>query len=161
MGHADRTSDHSAGRPEGLTTAILVLVAVRMAGRPLTTYEMGLDIIDDHEPPRPISVIVKSLAGDGYLVSAGRIGKRMSRWGLAPRGEASLEKRPDLARKAELWLIENPNSSDDERLVQSIMDRGTASVAGIAAATGLTTSPIRTSMRRIQMRRSLRDDATR
>lgn len=127
-----------------------------MAGRPLTTYEMGLNIVDDHDPPRPISVIVKSLAGDKYLKSAGKTGKRMSRWDLDARGHSSLEKRPELARTAERWLIENPNSSEEERLVQAIMDGGNNSVAAIAAATGLTTSPIRTSMRRIVMRRSLR-----
>lgn len=156
MGHADRESDRNAGRPTGLTTAMLILVAVRMAGRPLTTYEMGLDIVDDHDPPRPISVIVKSLAGDKYLKSAGRIGKRISLWDLDTRGHSSLLKRPELARKAEKWLIENPNSSKEERMVQEMMESGNSSVAGIAAATGLTTSPIRTSMRRIMMRKGLR-----
>jgi hypothetical protein len=158
MGSASKNQNAAARRPKELTTAMLVMVAIRAAGRPLTTYEMGLVVRDDHVPPRPISVIVKGLAKDEYLRSTGLSGKRMARWDLADRGRASLERRPDAARSAAEWIARNPNMPDDERAIRDAMLEGALNVAQLANVTRMTTSPIRTAMRRIAMRDRLWGD---
>src|SRR3546814_9295171 len=53
---------------ERISTAILVLVILRQnSPRAMSTYELGLWISDNQNPPRPLSVIIKTLASDGYI----------------------------------------------------------------------------------------------
>lgn len=158
MGSASDNQNAPVRRPKELTTAILVMVAIRDAGRPLTTYEIGLVVRDDHVPPRPISVIVKGLAKDEYLRSTGLSGKRMARWDIADRGKASLERRPEATRAAAAWIARNPNMPEDERMIRDAMLGGALNIAQLAGVTRLTTSPIRTAMRRIAMRDHLWGD---
>src|SRR3546814_8706504 len=54
---------------ERISTAILVLVILRQnSPRAMSTYELGLWISDNQNPPRPLSVIIKTLASDGYIL---------------------------------------------------------------------------------------------
>lgn len=156
MGTISDQGGNADGRPEGITTAMLILTAISLAGRPLTTYEIGLDVRDDHEPPRPLSVIVKSLTKDGYLRSAGRTGKRISRWELTERGVSSLLRREQAYAVAERTIRSGSALGPDERLITTALSNGAVTIADMGAMTGLTTSPIRTALRRISMRNALR-----
>src|SRR3546814_7703894 len=75
---------------ERISTAILVLVILRQnSPRAMSTYELGLWISDNQNPPRPLSVIIKTLASDGYILRSASAGKRAGLWTITPRGSSS------------------------------------------------------------------------
>ena len=155
----DQIADHKSDageRPRELTTATLVLVAIRNAQRPLTTYELGLDICDNHYPPRAISVIVKSLAKDKYLVAAAKRGKRAAEWALTERAYQSLLRRVLIVKMAEEWIRSRSNLTQEEKSVMCAKGKGAKTYPQISAITGLRSSSIRTSLKRDKLRKSLR-----
>ena len=67
MGHGDIATQENETR--SISTMHLVLVLLRNnLPRPLSTYEIGLAVVDDKEPPRPMSVLIKTLKKDGYVM---------------------------------------------------------------------------------------------
>jgi hypothetical protein len=133
---------------------LLILVLLhRNHPRPMSTYEIGLAIIDDKEPPRPLSVLVKTLSKDKYIRRAGLIGKRAGEWCITERGILSLEGRAEEARVAGEWLDANPNYSPDERKVmECLLDGGPQPPSRLAATCGMMHSPIRTALKRLEIR---------
>lgn len=119
----------------------------------MSTYEIGLAITDDKEPPRPLSVLVKTLTKDKYIKRAGLIGKRAGEWCITERGIQSLERRSDEARRAGLWLDSNPNYSDDEKCVMgTLLADGPQAPSRLAIVCGMMQSPIRTALKRLEIR---------
>lgn len=115
----------------------------------MTTYELGLYVTDDHDPPRPLSVIVKSLVGDKYIRRAAKVGKRTVSWLMDERGISSIERRPEVMRLASEILGSSANRTEQETRVVTALDSGAETLTQIIAATGLTTSPARTAIRRL------------
>ena len=133
---------------------LLVLVLLhRSHPRPMTTYEIGLAVRDDHRPPRPLSVLVKALAKDRCVAKADRVGKRARAWTVTDRGVDSLRHRAEEARRAGDWLDANGNHSDDERAVASaLLRQGPQHASQLAASCGLMHSPVRTALKRLRIR---------
>lgn len=143
------TTTASERRP---ATATLILAVLHAAGRPMTTYELGLYVTDDHDPPRPLSVIVKSLVGDRYIRRAAKVGKRTISWVTDERGISSIERRPEVMRLASEILDKAANRTDQEIKTLEALREGAETLTQIIAATGLTTSPARTALRRLMRR---------
>lgn len=139
---------------------LLILVLLhRNHPRPMSTYEIGLAITDDKEPPRPLSVLVKTLSKDKYIRRAALIGKRAGEWCITERGMLSLERRAEEARIAGEWLDANPNYSPDEQAVlSSLLISGPQSPSRLAVACGMMHSPIRTAIKRLELRDLVRDE---
>src|SRR3546814_5733756 len=87
----------------------------------MSTYELGLWISDNQNPPRPLSVIIKTLASDGYILRSASAGKRAGLWTITPRGSSSLCSRPEKCADATAWLNENPRSEEHTSELQSLM----------------------------------------
>jgi hypothetical protein len=130
----------------------MILAVLHAAGRPMTTYELGLYVTDDHDPPRPLSVIVKSLVGDKYIRRSAKVGKRTISWLMDERGIASIERRPEVMRIAADILAMASNRTDQEKRVVHALRAGAETLTQIIADTGLTTSPTRTAIRRLMRR---------
>lgn len=132
----------------------LILVLLRNnLPYPLSTYEIGLAIIDDKEPPRPISVLIKTLKKDGYVRRTSLLGKRAGLWTITERGIASLERRPNTTSAAQAWLAEHHNHGHDEIVViRCLADNGALAASRISTMTGLLHSPVRTALKKLQIR---------
>src|SRR3546814_16889040 len=75
---------------ERISTAILVLVILRQnSPRAMSTYELGLWISDNQNPPRPLSGIIKTLPSAGYILRSASAGKRAGYWTLPHPGPPS------------------------------------------------------------------------
>ena len=137
-----------------ITTAILVLVLLRQnCPRAMTTYELGLWISDNQCPPRPLSVIIKTLASDGYIVRAAAAGKRAGLWTITSRGQESLAAREEKSAAAAAWLIENPSYASEEfAVINSIFARGNQSPKQLADSCGMSISPVRTALKKLMLR---------
>lgn len=131
---------------------ILVLLRNNLPNT-LSTYEIGLAVIDDKEPPRPISVLIKTLKKDGYVRRTSLLGKRAGLWTITERGMASLDRRPITTKAAEAWLAEHHNHSHDEIVViRCLADNGPLAASRISTVTGLLHSPVRTALKKLQIR---------
>lgn len=152
-------SDNHAAVATGLIkrpkTALLILVLLRDAIRPLTTYEIGLEVSDDQCPPRPISVIVKNLSKDGYIASSEKAGKRLRFWHITKRGLRSIRLRDCSTVLAQTHLALAPARSEHEMQVERAMASGHIDPRAIARHTGLKSSIIKTCLKRAEMRRGL------
>src|SRR3546814_15526648 len=94
----------------------------------MSTYELGLWISDNQNPPRPLSVIIKTLASDGYILRSASAGKRAGLWTITPRGSSSLCSRPEKCADATAWLNEHPcYSAHEYAVINSIFVRGNQS----------------------------------
>lgn len=133
-------------------TAAMILAVLHASGRPMTTYELGLYVTDDHIPPRPLSVIVKSLVGDKYIRRAAKVGKRTVSWLMDERGVSSIERRPEVMAMASAILAKAANRTEQETRVIAALNAGAETLTKIIAETGLTTSPARTAIRRLMRR---------
>lgn len=133
---------------------LLVLVLLRdSAPRALSTYQIGLAVIDDKEPPRPISVLIKTLKKDGYVRCRRLLGKRAGLWTVTDRGLASLERRPEAAKAAAAWLSEHRNHGADEiAVLRCLALHGPLAASRLSAVSGLLHSPVRTALKRLGMR---------
>ena len=133
---------------------LLVLVLLyRAHPRPMTTYEIGLAVTDDHRPPRPLSVLVKALAKDRCVARAERVGKRAAAWTVTERGVDSLRHRAEEARRAGEWLDANRNHSEEERAVaKALLHQGPQHASQLAASCGMMHSPVRTALKRLRIR---------
>lgn len=153
MGEAHTTTHVCEGRA-GLTTALLVLVVLQENfPKPMTTYELGLRVEDDKVPPRPISVIVKTLATDGYIARVADAGKRAALWCITERGANSLIQRGALRTAAEAWLARNPNYSDDEAAVlNALLGAENLTPNQMAECCGRSLSPMRTAVKKLALR---------
>jgi DNA-binding PadR family transcriptional regulator len=152
MGHGEVHSDGEEGRSISTMHLILVLLA-DSAPEALSTYEIGLAIADDKHPPRPMSVLIKSLYGDKYVSKERRIGKRAALWTITERGLQSLSRRADATREAREWLSQHPNRSRDEDCVMRSLDRnGPQAASRLADTCGLLHSPVRTALKRLSLR---------
>ena len=136
------------------STALLILVVLQdNEPEPMTTYEIGLHIEDDHIPPRPISVIIKTLSKDGYVESKERIGKRSGAWQLTKRGYRSLSLRQFEADEARKWIKENPIYTRPEKSVlMSLLKNGPQAITLLVETCRLLHSPIRTALKRLGLR---------
>jgi len=132
----------------------LILVLLRNnLPKPLSTYEIGLAVIDDKEPPRPMSVLIKTLKKDKYVVRTSLLGKRAGLWTITDRGMASLERRPETTRLAEEWLAAHHNHGHDELVVlDCLSNNGPMAASRIAATCGLLHSPVRTALKKLGIR---------
>ena len=137
-----------------LTTAILILVALRQQRpRPMSTYELGLWIADDRDPPRPLSVIMKTLADDRYITRVADAGKRAGLWQITDRGLSSLEQRAASAAFAEAWLARHPNLSSDEiGVLICLLEHGDQTPGRLSEACSLLLSPVRTAVKKLVLR---------
>lgn len=138
-----------------VSTALLVLVTLKnRAPDPMSTYELGLWIIDNKIPPRPLSKIMKTLADDGYIVRTASAGKRAGLWAITERGLLSLQQRPKACQQAEEWLRANPNYSAQETAVlMSLLNNGSQSIGSLVETCSLLLSPVRTALKRLSLRK--------
>lgn len=155
MGELHRINQREAEGRGGLTTALLVLCLLqRHAPRPLSTYEIGLWIRDNRDNPRPVSVIVKTLADDGYIIKQAESGKRAGLWAITDRGCASLVQRHALRVLGDEWLDQNPNLSIDEIAVLiSLAAEPEQTPVRLCETVNKTISPVRTAIKRLLLRR--------
>lgn len=150
-GHHARAE--AQGTREASTLLLILVLLHRNHPRAMSTYEIGLAITDDKEPPRPLSVLVKTLTKDKYIKRAGLIGKRAGEWCITERGIQSLERRSDEASRAGIWLDSNPNYSDDEKCVMTaLLADGPQAPSRLAVVCGMMQSPIRTALKRLEIR---------
>jgi DNA-binding PadR family transcriptional regulator len=152
----DRISPAAAdGTIREASTTLLVLVALKSCHpRPMSTYELGLAITDDKHPPRPLSVLIKTLKKDKYIERASLAGKRAGYWRITERGLDSLRRRPASAAEAAAWLVEHPNYTIPEQAVlRSLRTLGPQPASRLAASCGMLHSPIRTALKRLNLRR--------
>ncbi|QAY80178.1 hypothetical protein [Sphingosinicella sp. BN140058] len=135
-------------------TAFLVLILLgEDPHRPRSTYELGLWVADDQLPPRPLSVIMKSLADDRYIVRHAAAGKRSALWLIAQRGIDSLARRDGLRLAARAWLDGNPNYTADElEVMRSLCREPNQHPSRLATSTRLPLSSVRTALRKLQLR---------
>ena len=141
------------GAREASTLLLILVLLKRNHPRAMSTYEIGLAITDDKEPPRPLSILVKTLTKDEYVKRAGLIGKRAGEWRITDRGLLSLERRAEEAERASEWLDRNPNLSRDERCVmKALLEEGSQPPSRLAARCGMMQSPIRTALKKLDIR---------
>lgn len=152
MGHGDYHDAENEVRC--ISTMHLVLVLLRSSlPRPLSTYEIGLAVVDDKEPPRPMSVLIKTLSKDKYVERVSLLGKRAALWTITERGIVSLDRRIEATRTAEKWLFEHHNHGHDEKIVMtSLAMKGPQAASRLAANCGLLHSPVRTALKKLQLR---------
>lgn len=145
---------HAVRNRDSISTAILVLVLLESRSpQPMSTYQLGLWITDSRTPPRPLSVIIKTLASDGYICRAANAGKRAALWIITCRGEASLAARANKKRAALAWLDENPCYSADEcAVLNSLFVHGSQSPKLLTQTCGRSISPIRTALKKLRIR---------
>lgn len=159
MGREQDTARNGANMGErDITTALLLLVALRRAHpRSLSTYQLGLAVVDDKDPPRPLSVLIKSLAKDRYIEKAADAGKRTGYWRISDHGLISLRRRAEAAAAAERWLETNPNYTEAERAVlESLSRHGPQAASRLSTTSGMLHSPVRTALKRLCLREVVR-----
>lgn len=132
----------------------LILVLLRNSlPTPLSTYEIGLAIVDDKEPPRPMSVLIKTLKKDKYVRRTSLIGKRAGLWTITDLGIASLDRRPIATAAAQAWLQDHHNHGHDEIVVlRCLLEKGPLAASRLATVCGLLHSPVRTALKKLQIR---------
>lgn len=147
-------SKDAIGYRDSISTAILVLVLLESRSpQPMSTYQLGLWITDNRTPPRPLSIIIKTLASDGYISRAANAGKRAALWIITPRGEASLTARAHKKTAAKAWLDENPCYSSDEcAVLNSLFIHGNQSPKHLAQTCDRSISPVRTALKKLRIR---------
>ncbi|WP_162815001.1 hypothetical protein [Erythrobacter aureus] len=119
----------------------------------MTTYQMGLWVQDNQTPPRPISIIVKTLAQDGLISRFSSAGKRSARWVISDQGLESARKRATEIKIASLWVAENPNLNKLEAyILQRLLELPAITPQMLASEHGSQSSPIRTALKRLAMR---------
>jgi DNA-binding MarR family transcriptional regulator len=152
MGNGDITTHEEERR--SISTMHLILVLLRdNLPRPLSTYEIGLAVIDDKEPPRPMSVLIKTLKKDRYVVRTSLLGKRAGLWTITDRGIVSLQRRPDATRAAEEWLASHHNLGHDEIVIlRCLLEHGPLAASRLATVCGLLHSPVRTALKKLTIR---------
>jgi predicted transcriptional regulator len=155
MGNDDHSKHGFAPGISKPKTALLILVLLRDAPRPLTTYEIGLEVCDDRIPPRPLSVIVKNLRKDGYVTSEGKASRRLCYWSITERGLQSLQMRDQATILARTYLALVPYRTSHEKMVEQAIGTGHADERAIARHTGLKASIISTCLKRTAMRQAL------
>lgn len=138
-----------------ISTALSILVVLEMnSTRPMSTYEIGLWVQDNKVPPRPLSVIMKTLAKDGYINRVALAGKRAALWGITPRGLQSLQKRSLKAGIARNILGLLPCFTREEVTVMKLLlEKAPLSITGMSDDSGHRVSTIRTAAKRLKMRR--------
>lgn len=137
-----------------LTTAVLILLVLqKQKNNMMTTYDIGLWVFDLNHPPRPLSVIVKTLARDGYIESTGRAGKRRAFWRITNRGTLSLRNRKKIADAGRQFLINHPNLYAQEIVIMRyLLQSHSSTFNDIVSATALPLSKIRTGLKRLCLR---------
>jgi DNA-binding MarR family transcriptional regulator len=139
---------------DSISTAMLVLTVLRQNHpSPMTTYHLGLCVEDNRNPPRPLSMIMKTLSSDGYIVRAAAAGKRAALWMITQRGLISLDSRAEKWRAAEIWLEHNPCHSEHEiHIVRSLFRLGNQSPKHLSDTCRLAISPVRTALKKLVLR---------
>jgi predicted transcriptional regulator len=152
MGNGGIRTHDEEGR--SISTMHLILVLLRdNLPRPLSTYEIGLAIVDDKEPPRPMSVLIKTLKKDKYVRRTSLLGKRAGLWTITDLGIASLERRPVATAVAQAWLRDHHNHGHDEIVVlRCLIEKGPLAASRLATICGLLHSPVRTALKKLQIR---------
>lgn len=153
-GKLDTLATKIARQNAKITTALLVLVMLEQHHpRHLTTFELGLWIADVKDPPRPLSIIMKTLAHDGYIERHANAGKRTAFWRLSKRGAVSLQKRASEAALAAQIIALQPNLSAQElTILDCLVVQSPQTASGLTSTSGLLLSPIRTALKRLSMR---------
>lgn len=154
-GNSNSAANGKSFARDRITTAILVLVLLdQNHPNPMTTYELGLWITDNQTPPRPLSIIIKTLASDGYIARAAFAGKRAALWIITERGASSLSTRPAKRDAAIAWLNENPGYSRDEiAVMNNLLFGGNQSPTLLSENCSLPISPIRTALKKLILRK--------
>jgi hypothetical protein len=144
-------SDENTSEVVKITTALKILVLLdERAPVPIATHGIGLQIQD---PTNSLSVIMKTLARDGYIHRVGDNGKRSGLWELTEIGKRSILRRADASDAARTWLRQNPGLDQVERAVLlTLQNEHRASPAQISDATGLRISSVRQAMRDLTFR---------
>lgn len=144
-------SSENTGEVVKVTTALKILTLLdERAPAPLATHGIGLQIQD---PTNPLSVIMKTLARDGYIRRVGDNGKRSGLWELTEIGKRSILRRSNASNAARAWLRENPSLDQVEQTVlQTLHNDQSLSPAQISDATGLRVAAIRQAIRDLAFR---------
>jgi hypothetical protein len=117
----------------------------------MSTYELGLWVRDGKG--RPLSVVVKTLAEDGYIVRQADAGKRAGLWCITQRGTDSLSNREEQWTAGDAWLAANPLYSLDEMNVLALLlVHGAQTPNQLAERLRLPLSPVRTAVKRLRLR---------
>jgi DNA-binding IclR family transcriptional regulator len=144
-------SDENTSEVVKITTALKILMLLdERAPVPLATHGIGLQIQD---PTNSLSVIMKTLARDGYIHRVGDNGKRTGLWELTEIGKRSILRRAAASDAARAWLRQNPGLDQVERTVLlTLQNEQGASPAQISDATGLRVSAVRQALRDLAFR---------
>ncbi len=153
MGRGKFAAVSDLSQSDGFSTSVLLLSVLNdYHPSPLSTYQLGLWVKDNHTPRRPISVVVKTLAQDGLVSRQSSAGKRTALWGLTERGLCSISKRAGQIRLAQLWISENPAlGTVESHILRRLLDRSTISPNDLLRE-GFLLSPVRTAIKRLRLR---------
>lgn len=154
MGAGALQKIHSEREAETFSTSLKLLALLEQNHPdPMTTYQMGLWVQDNQNPPRPISIIVKTLAQDGLITRFSSAGKRSVHWIISPQGLASAKKRAAEIKMASIWIAENPHLNPLEGFIlRRLLQLPAATPRILASEHSSQPSPIRTALKRLAMR---------